>query len=352
MKISFRHYPLQFIRPAGTSRGIMNVKNSWILTIDHAGKQGIGEISVLEGLSAEFIDFATFEKDIAHFTALLEDHFSSTKEVPEWHELTHLFERLVEFPSILFGFETALLDWTNGGQSIIFDNQFSRGKQNIPINGLIWMGDEQSMQAQIEQKLADGFTTIKMKIGAIDFETELSLLKYIRNRFSSSAITLRVDANGAFDFNAAKSILSRLAQLDIHSIEQPIKAGQIDNMKRLCATSEIPIALDEELIGLNHLDEKIFVLEMIQPQYIILKPSLHGGISGTKEWIQLAEERGIQWWITSALESNIGLNAICQLVGEYDNRLPQGLGTGSLYHNNTPSALTVENGYIFLKDTF
>jgi L-alanine-DL-glutamate epimerase-like enolase superfamily enzyme len=249
----------------------------------------------------------------------------------------------------LFGIESALLDLNHGGRRIYFENAFARGEQKIPINGLIWMGDEESMHAQIEEKLASGFTTIKMKIGAIGIETELALLKEIRNRYSANEITLRVDANGAFDETSAKEILEKLAALDIHSIEQPILAGQDTAMTRLCRNTPIPIALDEELIGITDRDEKIHVLDHIQPQYIILKPSLHGGISGTKEWIELAEKRHIQWWMTSALESNIGLEVICQLAGEYTNALPQGLGTGSLYTNNIDSRLTVEKGMIFRK---
>ena len=203
------------------------------------------------------------------------------------------------------------------------------------------------MTEQITQKLAAGFTTIKMKIGAMDLDTELELLQSIRKNYSKEEITLRVDANGAFDEGTAAVVLQKLADLDIHSIEQPIKAGNIEAMKKLCLTSPTPIALDEELIGIYNTEEKIKLLETIQPQYIILKPSLHGGISGTKEWIALAEERNIQWWMTSALESNVGLEVICQLAGEYSNSLPQGLGTGSLYTNNSESPLTVAEGMIF-----
>jgi L-alanine-DL-glutamate epimerase-like enolase superfamily enzyme len=209
------------------------------------------------------------------------------------------------------------------------------------------MGSEAFMAEQITQKLAAGFTTIKMKIGAMDLDTELELLHSIRKNYSKEEITLRVDANGAFDAEKAEVVLQKLADLDIHSIEQPIKAGNCEAMKKLCLTSPIPIALDEELIGIYEREEKIKLLETIQPQYIILKPSLHGGISGTKEWIALAEERNIQWWMTSALESNVGLEVICQLAGEYSNLLPQGLGTGSLYTNNSESPLTVAEGMIF-----
>ena len=338
MKISLQHYPLHFKVPAGTSRGVMTDKQSWFVRISDGINEGIGEISVIEGLSPEYVSLEEFEQTIQHFLSQLEHG---------WNDELH--QALQPYPSILFGIESAILDLNHGGRRIYFENAFARGEQKIPINGLIWMGNEESMQTQIEEKLASGFTTIKMKIGAIGIETELALLKAIRNTYSADEITLRVDANGAFDENSAKEILEKLAALDIHSIEQPIIAGQHAAMTRLCRDTPIPIALDEELIGITDRDEKIHVLDHIQPQYIILKPSLHGGISGTKEWIQLAEERHIQWWMTSALESNVGLEVICQLAGEYSNSLPQGLGTGSLYTNNSDSPLTVEKGMIFRK---
>jgi L-alanine-DL-glutamate epimerase-like enolase superfamily enzyme len=210
------------------------------------------------------------------------------------------------------------------------------------------MGDEMFMQEQIEEKINQGFTTIKMKVGAIDFSTELRILTSIRKKYSKDQITLRVDAHGAYSADEADSILEKLESLDLHSIEQPIQPGQWDKMRDLCLNSTLQIALDEELIGIHTKEEKIKLLEYIRPPFIILKPSLHGGISGTQEWILLAEERGIAWWMTSALESNIGLNAICQLAGEYNNELPQGLGTGSLYENNFPSNLLVNEGFISL----
>ena len=338
MKISLQHYPLHFKVPAGTSRGVMTEKQSWFVRISDGTSEGIGEISVIEGLSPEYLSLEEFEQTIHHFLSQLEHG---------WNEELH--HALQPYPSILFGIESAILDLKHGGRRIYFKNAFARGEQKIPINGLIWMGNEQSMLSQIEEKLASGFTTIKMKIGAIGIETELDLLKGIRNRYSADEITLRVDANGAFDENSAKEILEKLAALDIHSIEQPIQAGQHAAMTRLCRNTPIPIALDEELIGITDRNEKNQVLEQIRPQYIILKPSLHGGISGTQEWIQLAEERHIQWWMTSALESNVGLEVICQLAGEYSNAFPQGLGTGSLYTNNIDATLTVEKGVIFRK---
>lgn len=331
MKLRFTKKTFEFKRPSGTSRGILTEKHAWILEAWYEANPdviGLGECSIIPGLSP---DFESFE----HYEAKLNELFANPKT------------DLTEWPSIKFGLECALLDLKNGGKRIYFDNDFTTGKRQLPINGLVWMGDENFMREQIEQKLEDGFTTIKMKIGAIDFETEIKLLKSIRDRFHKDQITLRVDANGAFSPEEALQKLTKLAQLDIHSIEQPIKQGQWFEMRDLCKQTPLDIALDEELIGVNERTEKIELLDTITPQYIILKPSLHGGISGTQEWIELAEERNIPWWITSALESNIGLDAICQLTAEYDNNLPQGLGTGSLYTNNIESGLTVNSGLIF-----
>ncbi|MFN5846032.1 MAG: o-succinylbenzoate synthase [Flavobacteriia bacterium] len=340
MRATFYHYPLHFKKPAGTSRGYMLTKNSWILEIEADGITGRGEVSVIEGLSPEFTDIVNFETKIRETCTYLEQGRVS-KEMG--------LELFNDFPSIKFGIETALLDLSNGGDGIIFKNAFSRGEQKIPINGLVWMGDEKFMKEQIEKKLKEGFTTIKMKIGAIGIEKELEILRTIRSNYTADQIILRVDANGAFKSQEAPAVLARLAELKVHSIEQPIKPGQWQEMRQLCENSPISIALDEELIGIDSKKDKIDLLETIQPPYIILKPSLHGGISGTQEWINLAEERNIGWWITSALESNIGLNAICQLAGEYSIELPQGLGTGSLYTNNIPSDLEIESGMISLK---
>lgn len=334
--IQARYYKktFNFKRPSGTSRGILTEKHAWFIEIwntDSPEIIGIGECSVIPGLSPDFTSFESYE----HQLELLKDNLAIN---------------LDDWPSIKFGLETALLDLKNGGNGIIFDNDFTRGKVKIPINGLIWMGSETFMMEQIEDKLKAGFTTIKMKIGAIDFATEIKLLASIRKQFDSNMITLRVDANGAFTPENAQVKLQKLAELEIHSIEQPIKQGQIDAMSKLCQSTPLDIALDEELIGVSTYTEKQKLLSSIKPQYIILKPSLHGGISGTKEWIEIAEAQNIPWWITSALESNIGLNAICQLTAEFENKLPQGLGTGSLYTNNIESDLVVENGFIFKKN--
>lgn len=331
MKARFYKRTFQFKRPSGTSRGVLTEKHAWFLEVwneENPKIIGTGECSIIPGLSPDYENDEQYEQKLISVC-------------------NNLSQDLSDFPSIQFGIETALLDLKNGGKGIIFDNDFTNGMQKIAINGLIWMGEEAFMQEQIEQKIAEGFTTIKLKIGAIDFDSEIALLKSIRSRFSSEQITLRVDANGAFSFEESLNKLSILSKLDIHSIEQPIKAGQWKEMSQLCLSTPIPIALDEELIGINLIEDKIKLLEVISPQYIILKPSLHGGIKGCKEWIELAEKLNISWWMTSALESNVGLNAICQFTAEYNNNLPQGLGTGSLYVENTPTNLKVENGMIF-----
>ena len=333
IKAKYYRKTFHFKRPSGTSRGVLTEKHAWFIEVWNESNFsiiGTGECSVIPGLSPDFIDFDQYESKVASVCQ-------------------NLNQDLSDWPSIQFGVETALLDLKNGGGRIIFKNKFTDGELQIPINGLIWMGSTDFMLEQIEEKLALGFTTLKMKIGAIDFNKEIEILKSIREKYSSKEIILRVDANGAFSKEEALAKLRQLSKLDIHSIEQPIKAGNWNDMNRLCSNSPIPIALDEELIGINNKKDKVQLLETIKPHFIILKPSLHGGILGTKEWIELAESRNIPWWITSALESNVGLNAICQLVGEYNTILPQGLGTGSLYTDNISSHLTVEDGTIFIK---
>lgn len=328
----FKKHILQFKTPAGTSRGILTYKPSWFVeaTDTTNGRIGLGECSIIPGLSPEYINDEEYEKYLEKIVH------------GELIDLTAL-------PSIRFGLESAELDLKNGGNQIYFNNSFSNGLRSLPINGLIWMGSKEFMKKQIDEKINQGFNTIKLKIGAISFDEELSLISYIRSKYSALDLTIRVDANGAFSAENSLKKLDALAQYNIHSIEQPIPAGQFDAMKTLCAQSPIPIALDEELIGVHSKESKIELLDTINPQYIILKPSLHGGITGTQEWISIAEDRGISWWMTSALESNVGLNTICQLAGEYENTLPQGLGTGGLYTNNTETSLVVQNGTISLK---
>lgn len=328
LKASYTKYTLQFSEERGTSRGWLQTKDSWFIKVWNENNPeviGIGECSYLPGLNPE--NLATYENKVNEVCERI-------NESDYWLE-----DGLVEFPSIHFGLETALLDLENKGSKILFETDFSLNNKPIAINGLIWMGTHENMMAQVDEKISQGFRCIKLKIGAIDFEKELHILKSIREK--SKKIELRVDANGAFSPAEALEKLTRLAEFNIHSIEQPIKQGLPATMNQLCRESPIPIALDEELIGKFSKEQKAETLDAINPPYIILKPSLIGGIKGSKEWIKLAEERNIKWWITSALESNIGLNAIAQFVSTTDNTMYQGLGTGKLYTNNIPSPLEV-----------
>ena len=336
LKASYKKHTLQFKQPSGTSRGILRTKDSWFIILQDTEKphvMGIGECGLLKGLSID--DRPNYEEKVAEVCQRIAEH-------PYW-----LSEGLVEWPSIHFGLEIALRDLETHGKRKLFDSPFTDAEQPIPINGLIWMGEKQFMFDQIKRKLQEGFSCIKLKIGAIDFEEELSLLKFIRQQFSVKDIELRVDANGAFAPANALEKLKRLSAFDLHSIEQPIRQHQWDEMATLCAITPLPIALDEELIGVYDLAKKKKMLETIRPQYLIFKPSFIGGYKGTAEWIALCKTYSIDWWITSALESNIGLNAIAQWTATLDNNMPQGLGTGQLYTNNIDSPLVVKNGGIY-----
>lgn len=314
----------------------MTEKHAWFIYLkdESTNRIGVGECSIIPGLSPDFQDFNQYEDKIKQVCLHINDF------------VNNLFI-LEEFPSILFGLEMALLDLKSNPKGVFFDTFFTRKERGIPINGLIWMGSKEFMLQQIEDKLDQGFSCLKMKVGAIDFEQELEILKGIRNRFSPEEIELRVDANGAFSTQDALFKLDELSKFKLHSIEQPIKPGQIVEMAELCSKTPLPIALDEELIGTYGVERKKRLLAEINPQYIILKPSLHGGLSGSSEWIKIAEEQNIPWWITSALESNVGLNAIAQFASAFDNPLPQGLGTGGLYVQNEPSTLDVSNGMLY-----
>ena len=320
---------LHFKQPAGTSRGSYTTRDVWYLHLTsdkYPDRVGIGECAPLPKLSCD--DMQGYESVLAHIC----------NEVTEQGGFS--VESLRDYPSILFGLETAFRHLERGC-FVLWDTPFSRGEVGIPINGLIWMGDYKKMLEQIEAKMAVGFRCIKLKIGAINFEEELALLRFIRSHFSAKEVELRVDANGAFAPADAMEKLKRLAELDLHSIEQPIRAGQWEDMARLTAETPLPIALDEELIGINITERKQCLLDSVHPQYIILKPSLHGGMAGGNEWIREAEKRNIGWWITSALESNIGLNAIAHWCATFNNPLPQGLGTGALFTNNVDMPLEV-----------
>ena len=343
MRIRFEviPYTLDFRFVAGTSRGTLTQKPTWFIKSWAVGRESVigwGEASPLKGLSSDFSD--DYEQKLKAVLSHLEG-----LEIPESVDLDFITANTPQdMPSVRFGIETAMLDLWNGGKREIFPGSFTEGKQRIPINGLVWMGDEAFMQKQMDEKLKASFNTIKMKVGAIDFDTELSLLEKLRERYSANDLTLRVDANGAFTEADVHQKLASLAALEIHSIEQPIKPGQTGLMKQLCEEPLLPIALDEELIGVNEAAERRSLLENIKPQFIILKPSLLGGIKACEAWIQLAESMNIGWWMTSMLESNIGLNAIAQFTARYEPELPQGLGTGQLYHNNIASPLEIRKG--------
>jgi o-succinylbenzoate synthase len=333
LKATYHKYLLHFKRPSGTSRGVLTDKETWFIVLNHEGKKGIGECGILRGLSCD--DRPDYEEKLAWTCANI--HLG--KEV--------LWENLLEFPSIQFGVEMAFQSLESQTPFILFPSDFTKGQKSIPINGLIWMGEEVFMKEQIEEKLADGFRCVKLKIGAIDFEKELQLLRYIRANFSPEQVEIRVDANGAFNEVVALDKLIQLSEFKLHSIEQPISKNNTDRMSELCKISPFPIALDEELIGVFSISEKEALLQKINPQFIILKPSFVGGFRGTQEWISLAEKHKIGWWITSALESNIGLNAIAQWTYLQHNLMPQGLGTGALYTNNFDSPLKVDQGQLW-----
>jgi o-succinylbenzoate synthase len=333
MKATYHKYILNFKRPSGTSRGVMTNKETWFIILEEGGKKGIGECGILRGLSAD--DRPDYE---AKLKWTCENIHLGEKQ---------LWEALIEFPSIQFGVEMAFQSLSSETPFLLFPSAFTSTQESIDINGLVWMGEEEFMKQQIEEKLATGFRCIKLKIGAIDFDKELQLLCYIRQHFTPDQVEIRVDANGAFDVNLALDKLNQLAGFELHSIEQPIQKNNTDSMSDLCKITPIPIALDEELIGVFSLEEKEALLQKIQPQYIILKPSFVGGFRGTKEWIVLAEKHQIGWWVTSALESNIGLNAIAQWTFLQGNLMPQGLGTGALYTNNFDCPLVVSEGQLW-----
>jgi o-succinylbenzoate synthase len=336
MKATYHKYILHFKQPSGTSRGVLTDKETWFLVMEKNGKKGIGECGILRGLSAD--DRPDYEAKLHWVCENI--HLGAEK----------LWEELMEFPSIQFGVEMAFLSLQSENPFVLLPSKFTSGEASIVINGLVWMGDEAFMKRQIEEKIEQGFRCIKLKIGAIDFEKEKALLRFIRQNFDAKTIEIRVDANGAFYENDALDKINQITGFQIHSIEQPIQKNKTDTMSVLCKNTQLPIALDEELIGVFSLADKEALLRKIRPQYIILKPSFIGGFRGTAEWIALAEKYKIGWWITSALESNIGLNAIAQFTFLQNNPMPQGLGTGALYTNNFESPLQVSQGQLWYRN--
>ena len=327
-----------FKQPAGTSRGVYLTRKSWMVEITSQqlpGRKGVGECAPLPDLSTDFRP--DYEAVLRQWCDRLEQ------------EGEGVLDEMQAWPSMRFGLETALLHLQRG-TTALFDTPFARGEVGISINGLVWMGSHDEMLKRVEEKLQQGFPCIKLKVGAFDFEQELDLVKRIRERFAPAEMEIRLDANGGFKTDEALDKLERLAQYAIHSIEQPIKQHQWGNMAKLCRDAPLPIALDEELIGINTYDMKLYMLNVVKPAYIILKPSLHGGMKGVREWVQAANEKGVKTWITSALESNVGLNAICHLTADIYGKhinMPQGLGTGQLFTDNIPMPLAIEGGMMW-----
>ena len=333
MKARYLKKTFVFKRPGGTSRGVLTKRDSWFIILSKDQQSGIGECAPLKGLSID--DHPDYENKLKEVA----------ENIDQYAENLHT--ELENWPSIRFGLEMATRDLSGGGNRILFPGEFVEKGKGIPINGLIWMGKKEFLLTQIKDLISRGFRCLKMKIGAIEFEDEMNVLRLIRKEFPVKDMVLRVDANGAFNENNALEKLKKLSELNIHSIEQPVMAGQYELMADLCEKSPIPIALDEELIPVTNNGKRKKLLEEIQPQYIILKPSLLGGFHSSKEWIDIADEQGISWWITSALESNIGLNAISQWTYTLDHVNYQGLGTGSLFTNNIPSPLQIKGEKIF-----
>ena len=339
LKVTITERVLHFKRPAMTSRGVYTERRSWFVTVSDGERCGVGECAPLPDLSCDA------RPDYGEVLRGFCDRLEQTGEIP--------YEAMRDFPSMLFGLETAVLSLEcSTPHSTLYNTAFSRGEVGIPINGLVWMGNYDEMLQRMEEKLEQGFGCVKLKIGAIDFDQELELVRRIRNRFSFHEVELRLDANGAFPFDEALYKLELLSQYNIHSIEQPIRQGQWAFMAKLCRESPLPIALDEELIGVNDREMKSHLLTVIKPAYIVLKPSLHGGMAGCREWIAAAREQGVGSWITSALESNVGLNAIAQFCSSVygdDIRMPQGLGTGQLFTDNIPMPLEIRGDRLWLK---
>ena len=333
--ISYFPYPLHFKRPAGTSRGYLRTKVSYFFRMaykDQPNVVGWGECGPIKGLSVD---------DWPNLVAQLD---RVCERINAGQPLETL--DLSQWPSIAFGLEMARLDLEHGGKRLLFPSDFSQGRAGLPLHGLIWMDSHEGILRQVANKVDQSFTCIKMKIGALDFEQECAVLADIRQRFPE--VQLRLDANGAYTPDDALRVLERLAHFDIHFLEQPIKPKQWSAMAKVCAESPIPIALDEELIGIHDNQQRKTLLETIQPQHIVLKPMLLGGFAAAEKWMELAEKLGIEWWINSSLESNVGLNAICQWTSALQTGRIHGLGTGMLYTNNVPSPIRLSGSRLHI----
>jgi o-succinylbenzoate synthase len=327
----FKHL-LKFNVPSGTSRGILNQKESWFIVILSGNNYGIGECSLITGLSIDPV--STYELKLKDICSKIHLGFKI------------LSQELEEYPSILFGLESAYRSFHSIDPFVFSKSNLINGNDSLPINGLIWMGEKSFMKNQIKEKIQSGFNCIKIKIGALDFKLECDLLSWLRSEYLESDLEIRLDANGSFSLSSAFNKLQKLSDFKIHSIEQPIKTKQWHEMAFLCEKSPIPIALDEELVGMCNFTDQKRMLKDIKPQYIIIKPSLIGGLKKSNDWVKLAESLKIKWWCTSALESNIGLNIIAQWIFLKTPMVTQGLGTGMLFSNNIESPYSIERGYL------
>jgi len=344
-KITIEKRELVFRFPAGTSRGTMHTKKLWLLHYERNGKVGLGECSIIEGLSPDYTNDFAYESRLHEVVDVLQK--KDQDPALTLTEMYHWIPELKDFPSVRCGLEMALLDWIQPIPNVIFDSPFARGEKPILTNGLIWMGDISFMEEQVYHKLNAGFKVLKFKIAALSWEEELQLLSKVRANYPPEVVTLRVDANGGFGADNVFEAMEQLHALGIHSIEQPVQPEDRQLLAQLAQEQKVAVALDESLIGINELKEKQKLLDEIQPQYLILKPSLHGGFSGVKEWIELAGQLGIGWWMTSALESNVGLNAVAQFTATFNPTLAQGLGTGGLFVENFDSYLELQGPLLF-----
>jgi len=335
LKAEYKKYELKFIRPGTTSRGTLMRKTSWFIFLYDTQEpdiKGIGECNLVPGLS--FDDGPYFEKALQRICSNIQSFNFSEQEVVR------------SYPSIRFGLETAFLDFKQKARKVLFPSAYTKGEKSIDINGLVWMGEMEDMKEQIDEKISQGYRCIKLKVGALDFSKEVELISGIREKYTEEEMMIRLDANGAFDEDEVMKKLDKLAEFGIHSIEQPVARGDHRLMAYVCRNSPIPIALDEELIGICGKQKRLKLLNKLKPQYLVLKPGVHGGFSSCDLWIEIADEMGMDWWATSALESNIGLNAIAQWTATKEHTAFHGLGTGMLYSNNFESPLSINNGKI------
>jgi len=331
MYIQVEKHTLRFIKPAKTSRGEYIEKTAYLLWIVTETFKVCGEASPLSDLSVDG------KVDFSNIVQPYENQFLT------FEDLHNLLEDWMPYPSLRFALYSAILKAKFQANRIAIqqptksqvwiENEFTHGKEGMKINGLVWMNSIDAMYEEAIHKINAGFTCIKLKVGALDFDAECRLIEKIRKQFSPFKVEIRLDANGGFKNGDALFQLEDLKRFNIHSIEQPIQANQPDLMQEICAKSPIHIALDEELIGID-VNNSLNLMKKIKPKYIILKPTLLGGFDFCDIWIQHAVSQNVGWWSTSALEGNIGLADIAQWVSAYKPTMPQGLGTGSLFVKN------------------